>query len=94
MLRKSVSIFGVFIFIISICSLSFAALLNLKNGQKIEGNFVGASEKEIRIEVASQILKFKIEDVSSIIFDKSTSVQPVKTKSSPFKSDAKKPHCE
>jgi hypothetical protein len=89
MLRKSISIYFVFFFTISIYSFSFAALIQLKNGQKIEGNFVGASAKEIRIEVASQILKLKLEDVSYIVFDKSTPDQMLEKKSSSFESDAK-----
>lgn len=85
----------VFFFFLLVCYVSFASaacIVQLKNGQKVEGNFKGATSHEIHVEVASQILKFKIDEVSHIIFDNkffskehSNNLTPIS-----FKSSAKK----
>jgi len=46
-----------------------AAVLMLKNGQKVEGTFLSASQSEIHIQVGSQKLAFAITEVAQLVFD-------------------------
>jgi len=46
--------------------LLYADVLELKSGQKVEGQFVGGSREEIRFQVGSQALKFPIAEVTKI----------------------------
>jgi hypothetical protein len=64
-------LFSTFIF----ANLSDAALVVLKNGNKVEGKFLSASNNEIQIEVASQILKIKVVEISYVSFDGQTPKQ-------------------
>ena len=43
-----------------------ADVLELKNGQKLEGQYAGGSKDEVRFQVGSQALKFPIGEVSRI----------------------------
>jgi hypothetical protein len=52
-----------------------AALVVMKNGNKIEGKFLNASNNEIQIEVASQVLKIKVAEISYVSFDGQTPKQ-------------------
>lgn len=45
-----------------------AAVLMLKNGQKVEGSFLSASQSEIHIQVGSQKLTFAITEVAQLVF--------------------------
>ncbi len=45
---------------------AWADVLELKSGQKLEGQFAGGSKEEVRFQVGSQTLKFPIADVSRI----------------------------
>lgn len=65
-------------------------LLQLKNGQKVEGYFKGATSQEIHIEVASRILNFKISEVSHLIFDAESFSNLNDLEPNSFKSAAKK----
>jgi len=73
---------------IQISSITNAALIQLKNGQMVEGEFIGASPKEVSIKIASQTLKFKITEISQILFDKSATSAVVPGDDS-FKTGAK-----
>jgi len=75
---------------VSIPSISFSATILLKNGQKIDGDFVGASADEIQFEVASQILKIKVQAISYIAFDKSIPTKLNASNGDHFKSDREK----
>ena len=44
-----------------------ADVLELKSGQKLEGQYAGGSKDEVRFQVGSQTLKFPIAEVSKII---------------------------
>jgi hypothetical protein len=47
---------------------SSAAVLELKTGQKVEGDYLGGSATEIKLKVGSQILVFPVQDVSRLHF--------------------------
>ena len=47
---------------------SSAAVLELKTGQKVEGDYAGGSATEIKLKVGSQILVFPVQDVSRLHF--------------------------
>jgi hypothetical protein len=64
-LAAIVLFFGFFVF----CNVSEGALVVMKNGNKVDGKFLSATDDEIAIEVASQILKIKLSDVSYVSFD-------------------------
>lgn len=45
---------------------AYADVLELRNGQKLEGQYAGGSKGEVRFEVGSQTLKFPIAEISMI----------------------------
>ncbi len=47
---------------------SSATVLELKTGQKVEGDYLGGSATEIKIKVGSQVLVFPVQDVSRLHF--------------------------
>lgn len=52
-------------------SFSFATTsIHLKNGQMVEGNFLGGNSKSVDIEVSSQTININIKNIAYIIFDK------------------------
>ena len=68
-------------------SSSSAAMLLLKNGQRVEGAFVGGSDKEVRMQVGSQTLKFAVDEIAQIVFDPAAVAQGYQ--STPFEQAAK-----
>lgn len=53
--------------LVAFCPVSARAdILELKSGQKLEGQYVGGSKEEIRFQVGSQTLKFPVAEVSRI----------------------------
>lgn len=49
-----------------ISALVLADVLELKSGQKLEGQYAGGSKEEVRFQVGSQTLKFRLAEVSRI----------------------------
>jgi len=47
---------------------SWAALLELKTGQKVEGDYAGGSAAEIKLKVGNQVLVFPVQDISGLHF--------------------------
>ena len=69
-LKKRFVLLLSFIFIFS-NSISFAStIIHFKNGQMVEGNFLGGTSNAINIEVASQNISINIKEIAYIIFDK------------------------
>lgn len=68
---------------------SSAAMLLLKNGQRVEGAFVGGSDKEVRMRVGSQTLKFKVDEIAQIVFDPAAAAQGYQSISGGFEQAAK-----
>src|SRR6266851_996232 len=50
-------------------SIACADTLELKNGSRIEGKFVGGTDSEINFQVASSVQKYNLADIVSIKFD-------------------------
>jgi hypothetical protein len=50
-------------------SIACADTLELKNGSRIEGKFVGSTDSEINFQVASSVQKYNLADIVSIKFD-------------------------
>ena len=54
----------VFLFLVlPLSGISHAAILELRTGQKVEGDYLGGSEIEIKMKVGSQIISFPMSDV-------------------------------
>jgi len=47
---------------------SSAAVLELKTGQKVEGDYLGGSATEIKIKVGNQVVVFPVQDISRLHF--------------------------
>lgn len=47
---------------------AWADVLELKSGQKLEGQYAGGSKDEVRFQVGSQTLKFAVAEISRITF--------------------------
>lgn len=74
-LLKALSIFIVVVTsVLFSSSQSTAAILQMKKGQKVEGEYIGGSKNEVHIAVGSQILKFNVEEIDAIIFNASTNL--------------------
>src|SRR5689334_18460634 len=58
-----------FLGLIAAASCAFADTLELKNGSVIKGTYVGGSETQISLRVASSVQQFPIQDVLSLKFD-------------------------
>ena len=54
----------------------WADTLSLKNGQSVQGTYLGGSAREIRMEIGSQIQSFSISEVSGLQFDASAPTPP------------------
>lgn len=65
---KVIGVMGIFaaIFATFYPASACADVLELKNGQKLEGQYAGGSKGEVHFEVGSQTLKFPIAEVSKI----------------------------
>jgi hypothetical protein len=50
-------------------SIAWADTLELKNGSRIKGKFLGGSETEISFEVGSSVQKYNVADIVSLKFD-------------------------
>ena len=61
-------------------SVIWSATLQMKSGQKVEGEYLDGSSTEVRIKVGSHTLKFKISEIAAIIFDESSVSQDEFTK--------------
>ena len=70
-------------------SISSATVVQLKNGEKVEGKFMGGTKDVINFEVASQKIAIQISDISLILFDKGALNTIDTSKNSSFLDDAK-----
>lgn len=68
---------------------SLAAVLHLKGGQKIEGEYLGGTKSEVNVKVGSQTLKFKVAEVVAVIFDSGSYTQPATSGQDDFSTAAK-----
>src|SRR5271165_3820412 len=50
-------------------SFACADTLELRNGSRIEGTFVGGTDSEISFQVASSVQKYDLADIASVKFD-------------------------
>src|SRR5262249_7912010 len=58
--------------VVALCmmvSMAWADSLELKNGSRINGKFVGGTESEISFQVGSSVQKYSLADVAFIRFD-------------------------
>jgi len=55
-----------------VASIGWADSLELRNGSRINGKFVGGTENEISFQVGSSIQKYNVSDIVSVKFDSET----------------------
>jgi len=84
-LKESCALFGV---LCLAASLAWADSLELKNGSRINGKFIGGSENDISFQVGATIQKFDLEDVASLKFGSRMAESAMSTSPSNFSSNA------
>jgi hypothetical protein len=80
---------AIVICLLTIPGFAFAAVLQLKSGQKVEGDFVGGTSSEVQIKVGSQVLKFNVNEIAIIVFDSTAFAQKQNSPKNSFSQAAK-----
>jgi len=64
-------------------SVGHAAVVTLRNGQKVEGEFAGATSEALSVTVGSQTLEFPVREVLSVVFPAPVGEQPGRAATTP-----------
>src|SRR5690349_916059 len=66
-----------------LASASFADVLVLRNGQVVNGTYLGGTARQVKMEVNNQIQTFDIREVNTLSFNGSSQAAPPETTSAP-----------